>query len=62
MTPLRQSVPTADLQSYYGCGWAYIMPDFDKPDHSIVDWLSDKTPVYPNRVPPTQTESANEYS
>jgi hypothetical protein len=44
---LRQSVPTSELERYYHCGWAYIMPDFDKPNHSLVEWLSDKIPVYP---------------
>lgn len=58
---LLQSVPTADLQHYYDCGWAYLMPDFDNPGHSKVEWLSDKMPVYPNRVPAAlQTEDANE--
>jgi hypothetical protein len=28
---LRQSVPTPELAQYYQCGWAYVMPDFDKP-------------------------------
>jgi hypothetical protein len=49
---LRQSVLTSELERYYHCGWAYVMPDFDKPNHSIIEWLSDKLPVYPaNRVP-----------
>lgn len=56
---LRQSVPTNDLAGFYNCGWAYVVPDFDKPNHSIVEWLSDKMPVYPHRVPvSTSTESA----
>jgi hypothetical protein len=54
---LRQSIPTSSLQEYYACGWAYIMPDFDKPDHSFVEWLSTNMPVYPSRVSPeTQTQ------
>lgn len=59
---LLQSVPTSELQSYYDCGWAYVMPDFDKPNHSKVEWLSDKMPVYPaHRVQSTsKTEDANE--
>ena len=58
---LRQSVLTNELERYYYCGWAYVMPDFDKPNHSIVEWLSAKMPVYPaNRVPVTQTEIAHE--
>lgn len=57
---LRQSVPTADLEQYWAVGWSYVVPDFDKPDHSIIEWLSDKMPVYPNRVPETSTaENAN---
>lgn len=60
---LRQSVPTVDLESYYECGWAYVMPDFDQPNHSKIEWLSDKMPVYPNRVPASSpTEGANERS
>jgi len=54
---LRQSVPTSELERYWYCGWAYVMPDFDKPNHSWIEWLSDNLPVYPaNRVPPTHTE------
>lgn len=58
--PLKQSVPTGDLQSYFECGWAYVMPDFDKPDHSKIEWLSDKMPVYPasHRVQALTTEDA----
>lgn len=60
--PIRKSVATADLHRYWGFGWAYVMPDFDTPDHSIIEWLSNKAPVEPsNRVPvEIQTESANE--
>jgi len=54
---LRQSVLTSELERYYFCGWAYVMPDFDKPNHSIVEWLSEKIPVYPaNRVPETTNQ------
>jgi hypothetical protein len=56
---LRQSVPTSELERYYHCGWAYIMPDFDKPNHSWVEWLSDKMPVYPLRSKPLKTEEAH---
>jgi hypothetical protein len=60
---LRQSVLTSELERYYYCGWCYLMPDFDKPNHSIVEWLSEKMPVYPaNRVPPNHTENAHERS
>jgi hypothetical protein len=58
---LRQSVPTNDLAGFYNCGWAYVMPDFDKPNHSIVEWLSNEMPVYPHRVPsnPNQESAEN---
>jgi hypothetical protein len=56
---LIQSVPTAELERYYHCGWAYIMPDFDKPNHSKIEWLSDKMPVYPLRSKKTPTEDTN---
>lgn len=58
--PLRQSVPTAELERYYHCGWAYIMPDFDKPNHSWVEWLSEKMPVYPLCSNKTPTEVVHE--
>lgn len=58
---LRQSVLTSELERYFYCGWSYLMPDFDKPNHSIVEWLSDKLPIYPaNRVPDPQTENKHE--
>lgn len=58
---LRQSVPTNEAPAYWNLGWVYIMPDFDKPNHSIVEWLSDKIPVYPTAFNETQTEmNANE--
>ena len=56
---LRQSVPTSEVERYFHCGWAYVMPDFDTPNHSIVEWLSDKIPVYPLRSKKTPTEDAN---
>jgi hypothetical protein len=43
----RKSVPTEGVHQWWPCGWQYIMPDFDKPDHSIVEWSSEKLPVYP---------------
>ena len=57
---LVQSVPTVELERYYHCGWAYIMPDFDKPNHSKIEWLSDKLPVYPLRSQKPTTENTNE--
>lgn len=47
----RESVPSSELHRYWGLGWGYLMPDFDKPDHSIIEWIGRKPPVYPNRVP-----------
>ncbi len=62
MTALRQSVPSSEVTRYFEVGWIYIMPDFDNANHSIVEWSSDKFPVYPNRVPSTTetTRSADE--
>jgi len=57
---LRQSVLTAELERYYHCGWAYVMPDFDKPNHSKIEWLSDKMPVYPLPSKKTPTEAVHE--
>lgn len=58
--PLCQSVLTSELERYYYCGWSYVMPDFDKPNHSKIEWLSDKIPVYPLCSNKTQTEDAND--
>ena len=52
---LRQSIPTSELQDYYAAGWAYVMPDFDKANHSKIEWLSEKMPVYP-RFPKTKNQ------
>lgn len=63
MTSIRKSVPTKGIHQWWMSGWAYIMPDFSKPDHSIIEWQSDQPPVYAveNRVPETPTqESADE--
>lgn len=57
---LRQSVPSADAPRYWELGWTYIMPDFDHPNHSIVEWQSEKPPVYPPRSEQQQTESAHD--
>ncbi|MET4210505.1 hypothetical protein [Bradyrhizobium sp. LA2.1] len=48
--PIRRTIPHGDLDLHYEAGWAYVMPNFDKPNHYIVEWLSDKPPVYPYRV------------
>jgi hypothetical protein len=56
----RIVIPYDDLNMHYEAGWAYVMPNFDKPNHYVVEWLSDNPPVYPNRVPETnRQESAN---
>lgn len=63
LKPVRKSVPTAGMSAWWLEGWAYMMPDFDKKDHSIIEWTSEKAPVEPNnRVQGTLTESANERS
>ncbi len=46
---LRQSVPSDEAPKYWEIGWVYIMPDFDKPNHSIIEWQSENLPVYPPR-------------
>lgn len=56
---LRQSVPTSEAPKYWELGWVYIMPDFDRPNHSIVEWQSENLPVYPSRSDQQQTENAN---
>lgn len=57
--PIRKSVPTDELEQWYGVGWAYIMPDFDKKGHSKIEWLSDKAPVEPHRVPAASQNGAD---
>jgi hypothetical protein len=59
--PRRRTIPYDDLAMHYEAGWAYVMPNFDKPNHYIVEWLSQNPPVYPHRVPETETsESADD--
>ncbi len=49
---IRKSIPTAGAHHWWACGWAYVMPDFDNKDHSIIEWLDDSEPVVPfHRVP-----------
>jgi hypothetical protein len=60
MKGLRRSIPTEGAHMWWSSGWSYIMPDFSKPNHSIIEWLSDNPPVYPHRVPEiTSQESAD---
>jgi hypothetical protein len=56
--PIRKSVPTASLESWWAISWAYVMPDFDRPDHSIIEWLSSKPAVEP--VDPNAEKLARE--
>jgi hypothetical protein len=61
MTRIRKSIPTEGASMWWSSGWSYVMPDFDKPNHSIIEWLSENPPVYPHRVPETtNTENAND--
>lgn len=61
MKRTRKSVPTKGIHQWWMSGWSYIMPDFDKPGNSIVEWYSDKPPLFvDDRVPVTPTrESAD---
>ena len=62
MTRIRKSIPTEGAHAWWASGWAYIMPDFKKPNHSIIEWLSENPPVYPHRVSETTSqESADEH-
>jgi hypothetical protein len=56
---LIQSVPTDEVERYFHCGWIYLMPDFDKPNYSKVEWVSQKLPVYPLSSKKPQTEDTN---
>jgi hypothetical protein len=56
MTRIRKSIPTEGASMWWSSGWSYVMPDFDKPNHSIVEWLSENPPVYPHRVSLTETQ------
>ena len=59
MNRIRQSVPTKGIAEKYLVGpWRYVMPDFNKPDHSIIEQVLDDNSSH--RVPETQTESADE--
>ena len=44
---IRKSVPTKGVARYWDCGWAYVMPDFDNKDHSIIEWFGDQPPLEP---------------
>lgn len=40
MTRIRQSVPTEGMSAKYLTGhWRYVMPDFDRPGHSIIETI-----------------------
>lgn len=47
------SIPTDEIQSWYDIGWHYAGPDFDKSDHSIMEWRLGKPVVWP--MPPDET-------
>jgi hypothetical protein len=52
--PIRRSVLTEGVERWWECGWSYVMPDFNKPNHSIIEWVSGGAPVEPNRAPTNQ--------
>jgi hypothetical protein len=58
MKRIRKSVPTKGVHQWWMSGWSYIMPDFSNAGHSIVEWYSDKPPVFAveNRVPETTSQ------
>lgn len=47
MKRILRSVPTAGMSRFWEVGWAYLMPDFDNKDHSIIEWLGDQIPFEP---------------
>ncbi len=44
---IRKSVPTAGVHRYWLAGWMYLMPDFEKRDHSIIEWVGNGEPAEP---------------
>jgi hypothetical protein len=58
MNKIRRSIPTEGASMWWASGWSYVMPDFSKPGHSIVEWLSENPPVYPHRVPVTNNQES----
>lgn len=50
MKSIRKSVPTLGVARWWLCGWSYVMPDFDRPDHSIIEWLGDQAQAEPSPV------------
>jgi len=59
VTKIRKSVPTRGVHEWWLLNWEYIMPDFSKPGHSIIEWSGAGAPLEPdsiNRVQPTTTE------
>ena len=55
---IRKSVPTKGVSEWWLVGWLYVMPDFDRPDHSVIEWIGFEEPIEPSpvsenhRVPP----------
>jgi hypothetical protein len=59
MTRIRKSVPTQGVHEWWMLNWEYIMPDFDNPVHSIIEWSGAGVPLEPdssNRVSETTTD------
>lgn len=48
MNYIRKSVPTGQLQIWYDIGWSYVRPDFDAPNHSLIEWCSEGVAAYPS--------------
>jgi len=44
---IRRSILTDLLQFWLECGWSYVRPDFDMPNHSLIEWRSTDIPAYP---------------
>jgi hypothetical protein len=42
------SVPRADLELYWLAKWAYVGPDFDKPNHYKIEWIGISNPILPD--------------
>jgi hypothetical protein len=52
----RKSVPTKGVHEWWLAGWQYVMPDFDNPEHSIIEWTSEKEPAIPETQPRSEDE------
>lgn len=46
----RRSVPTTGMTAIWlAAGWLYVMPDFDRPNHSIIEWNAPCEPREPGK-------------